>query len=199
MVDAEVGRVLDALEDSTFAKNTAVIFAADHGEGMGNHRMVIKGYLYDSAVRVPLAISWPGEVPENVCDRETLASGFDLAPTMCDYAGIPAMPKARGRSLRPALERRTKPDREFIASEAAGHGLMIRTAGYKYICYPDDPVCQLFDMKNDPWETRNVAAEAGHARALAEMLKHQKTWESRLEKYPGAPVSNNDAAGDETE
>ena len=77
-----------------------------------------------------------------------------------------------------------------------GHGLMIRTAGHKYICYPNDPVCQLFDMKKDPWETRNVAGDSKYAGALADMRKRQGEWESRLEKFPGAPVSNNDRDGD---
>ncbi|HTM50566.1 MAG TPA: sulfatase-like hydrolase/transferase [Bryobacteraceae bacterium] len=195
MVDAEVGRVLDALEDSSFAKNTVVIFASDHGEGMANHRMVIKGYLYDSAARVPLVISWPGELPERVRDEKHLASGFDLAPTICDFAGVETMPKSRGFSLKPLLEGRGAPQRDFIAAEAAGHGLMIRTAEYKHISYPNDSVCQLFDMKNDPWETRNVAGESKYAKALAGMEKRKAEWESRLEKYPGAPVSNNDQDG----
>jgi arylsulfatase A-like enzyme len=196
MVDAEVGRVLDALEDSAHAKNTVLIFASDHGEGMASHRMVIKGYLYDEAARVPMAISWPGELPEKA--RAThLASGFDFAPTVCDFAGVEPMPKARGVSLRPAVEHRRAPDRDFIAAEAAGHGLMIRSADHKYICYPNDPVVQLFDMKHDPWETKNVAGDAKYAGALAEMQKRQAAWDKRLEKYPGAPVSNNDREGGE--
>lgn len=197
MVDAEVGRVLDALEDSAFAKDTLIIFSADHGEGMANHRMVIKGYLYDSAARVPLVIAWPGSLPERVQDTTNLVSGLDFAPTVCDFAGVETMPKARGMSLRPLLEGRGKPQRDFIAGEAMGHGLMIRSPGYKYVCYPNDPLCQLFDVKNDPWETRNVASEAKHAVALAEMKKRQSQWESRLEKYPGAPVSNNDEGADD--
>ena len=191
MVDGEVGRVLDALDDSAFAKDTVVVFTADHGEGMGNHRMVIKGYLYDSAARVPLVISWPGALPEG--KREThLASGFDFAPTVCDFAGIESMPKGRGASLRPLLEGRGAPMRDYIAAQAAGHAAMIRTADYKYICYPDEPVCQLFDMKNDPWETRNLAGDAKYSGTLSEMKKRQAEWDSRLENYPGAPVSNND-------
>lgn len=192
MVDAEVGRVLDALEDSAFAKDTLVVFSVDHGEGMGCHQMVIKGYLYDEAARVPLVVSWPGALPEGVHDKTHLASGLDLAPTLCDFAGAPAMPKARGLSLRPLLEGRGAPQREFIAAEAMGHGFMIRTPQYKYISYPDDPVCQLFDMQADPWETKNLAPEMQHAAALAEMKKHETDWLKGLERNPGAPVSNGD-------
>ncbi len=190
MVDGDVGRVLDALEDSGFAQDTVVIFSSDHGEGMASHRMVIKGYLYDEAARVPLAISWPGELPEGVYDQTHLVSAMDFAPTVCDFAGAETMPKARGMSLRPLLEKRAAPEREFVATEAAGHGQLIRTTDYKYICYPDDPVAQLFDMKNDPWETRNVIGETKYASALAAMKKHKEEWDSRLERYPGAPVTN---------
>lgn len=198
MADAEVGRVLDALEDSAFAKNTAVIFTSDHGEGMANHRMVIKGFLYDSAARVPLVISWPGMLQEKTSDAAHLVSGFDFAPTVCDLAGVEPMPKARGMSLRPLLENRVAPQRDFIAAEAMGHGLMIRTADYKYICYPNDPVCQLFDMKNDPWETRNLASESNHSDALTDMKNRLAQWEAKLERYPGAPVSNGDGEDAET-
>jgi choline-sulfatase len=192
MADAEVGRVLDALEDSAFAKNTVIIFTTDHGEGMAHHRMVIKGFLYDSAARVPLVLSWPGNFQQKVSDSTHLASGLDFAPTVCDLAGVEAMPKARGISLRPIVEARGVPERDYVATEAMGHGMMIRTAGYKYISYPDDPVCQLFDMKNDPWETHNVASDSKHAAALTEMQKRKAQWEAKLERVPGAPVSNGD-------
>ncbi|MCL5271076.1 MAG: sulfatase-like hydrolase/transferase [bacterium] len=192
MVDAEVGRVLAALEDSAFARDTLVIFNADHGEGMASHRMVTKGYLYDEAARVPLVICWPGELPEGKMDTTTLVSGMDFAPTVCDYAGVAAMPKARGLSLRPLLEGRGAPERAYVAAEAAGHGQLIRTARYKYICYPDDPVCQLFDVQADPWETKNLAGEAAYAAALGEMKKYHAEWDKGLEKMPGAPVSNSD-------
>ena len=61
MVDAEIGRILDALEDSGRAKDTVVIFTTDHGEGSAHHHMVLKNYLYDEAAKVPLLVSWPGQ------------------------------------------------------------------------------------------------------------------------------------------
>jgi hypothetical protein len=64
MVDAEIGRVLDALADSPHARNTLVIFSADHGEANGELGLLTKGFLYDSAARVPLVVSWPGHIPE---------------------------------------------------------------------------------------------------------------------------------------
>ena len=100
MVDAAIGRILDALENSPHAGNTLVAFTSDHGDAMGRHRLVHKLSLYDPAVRVPMIVAWPGQVAENHVDRTHLVSGFDLTPTLCDYAGTAAPPEMRGRSLR---------------------------------------------------------------------------------------------------
>jgi choline-sulfatase len=181
MVDAEIGRELDALEDSGLADNTVVFFTSDHGDGMGCHKTVQKGFLYDEAAAVPFVVSWPGKTAEGVQDTTHLVSGLDFAPTLCDFAGIEAPPKARGRSLRPLLEQKPTQWREFLVSESAIRGRMVRTPEWKLITYKDDPVEQLFDMKNDPWETRNLISEAEHAGVVSDLKKRLTEWEGRLE------------------
>ena len=184
MVDAEIGRVLDALEDSAYADNTVVIFSSDHGEGRARHQMVTKGYLYDEAAKVPLVVFWPGEIAEGKRDTEHLVSGLDFAPTVCDYAGIESPPKARGRSLRPLLEGRSTTWREFVVSSSAITGRMVRTAGYKYIVYRDDATDQLFDVKSDPWETKNLAGEAKYASIVEDHRNILADWEAPFELAP---------------
>ncbi len=181
MVDAEIGRALDALEDAGLARNTLVVFSSDHGDGMGCHKTVQKGFLYDEAAAVPFVVSWPGQVAEGVQDTAHLVSGLDLAPTLCDYAGIETPPKARGLSLRPLLEQKPAPWREFLVSESNIKGRMVRTSDYKFITYKDDPVEQLFDMKADPWETKNLAGEARCAGVMADLKKRLSEWEGQLE------------------
>jgi len=181
MVDAEIGRVLDALEDAGLAGNTLVVFTSDHGDGMGCHKLVQKMYFYDEATAVPFVASWPGRVAEGLKDTTHLVSGLDFAPTLCDFAGIEAPPKARGRSLRPLLEQKPVDWREFVVSESAIKGRMVRTPEYKLITYKDDPVEQLFDMRADPWETRNLIGEAKHADTVATLKKRLADWEGRLE------------------
>ncbi|MBM4049678.1 MAG: DUF4976 domain-containing protein [Planctomycetes bacterium] len=181
MVDAEIGRVLDALEDSGLVENTVVVFSADHGDGMGCHKLVQKMYFYEQAAAVPFVVSWPGHVAEGALDAKHLVSGLDFAPTLCDYAGIEAPPKARGRSLRPLLEGKPTAWREFIVSESAITGRMVRTPEWKLITYKGDPTEQLFDMKNDPWETRNLATEAKHAAVMSDLKKRLADWEGHLE------------------
>ena len=187
MVDAEIGRILDALEDAGHAKNTVVVFTADHGEGSGHHQLVLKNFLYDDAAKVPLIVSCPGRIPSGIQDTAHFASGTDIAPTIFDYAGVKSPPNVVGRSLRPLLEGKRVEWRDFVAAEAANGGRMIRTANYKYIVYPNDPVEQLFDWKKDPGETRNVAGESWYASALRDHRRLLQEWTSRLIVAPAVP------------
>jgi choline-sulfatase len=186
MVDAEIGRLLDALEDTGRAQNTVVIMTSDHGEGSGHHQMVLKNYLYDEAAKVPLFVSWPGQTPAGKQDTAHLVSGIDIAPTICDYAGVAAPPDVTGRSLRPLVEGRNVQWREMVAAEVARGGRMVRTSECKYIVYPNDPVEQLFDWKTDSGETRNLASDSRHARALEAHRRLLKDWEGRLKLAPNA-------------
>jgi arylsulfatase A-like enzyme len=186
MVDAEIGRVLNALDESGQADNTLIVLTSDHGEGMARHQTVLKNFLYDEAAKVPLLVSWPGHVRKGVRDSGHLVSGVDVISTMCDYAGIAGPPKARGRSLRPLLEGKSCKWREFVAAEVVTTGRMIRTPDYKYVTFTNSAVEQLFDMTNDPGETRNLIDEAKYGSVVADHKKLLEEWESQLEVAPGA-------------
>lgn len=184
MVDAEVGRVLDALADSAYAKDTLIVFTSDHGEGRGRHQTLTKGFLYDEAAKVPLIVSWPGEIASGARDEESLVSGLDFAPTVCDYAGIAPPPKVRGRSIRPLLEGSNDPWREFLVSSSSITGRMVRTSQYKYISYRGDPIDQLFDMQADPWETKNLSGQAKYDDVIADHRKMLADYEAPFELAP---------------
>ena len=189
MVDADIGRILDALEDSGQADNTVVVLTADHGEGLGRHMHVSKWYPYEEAAKVPMIVSCPGRIAENHKDASHLVSGLDVMSTMCDYAGIKPPPNALGRSLRPLLERKPTEWREFVASEHHVIGRMIRTGRYKYVRYENDPVEQLFDMKADPWETKNLYDDAKYASIVADHRKLLKEWQARLKPVAPTPMA----------
>jgi arylsulfatase A-like enzyme len=186
MLDADVGRVLDALEETGQAENTIVLLTADHGEGRGRHGHVQKWYPYEESVKVPLIVSCPGRIAEGRCDVTHLVTGLDVMNTFCDYAGVEP-PAHLGRSLRPLLEGKPIEWREFVASEHHIVGRMIRTERFKYVQYQDDPVEQLFDMKSDPWETRNLSTDAQYADVLADHRKLLAEWQSRLEPVDPTP------------
>ncbi len=187
-VDAEIGRILQTLEDYGYAKDTLIVFTSDHGEGLAHHQMVRKNTLYDESAKVSLIFSWPGHIPENRTDTTHLVSGLDITPSLCDYAGIKPPKNMRGRSLRPILEGKSVPAKNFIVTEVSNNtGRMVRTPSFKYITYKDNSVEQFFDMRTDPGETKNLAASSRYALVLAEHRKMLRDWESRLDVPPNAP------------
>ncbi len=184
-VDREIGVLLNTLQDTGLDKNTLIVFTSDHGEGRARHGSVLKNFLYEEAVNVPLLISFPGRLPENVVDRTHLVSGLDVAATICDFAGIPLPPHVKGRSLKPLAEERTITWREFVVAEVMrDQGRMIRTERFKLIAYRNDPLLQLFDLQNDPLETRNLAQEAHYRSEVKALGKLLTRWEATLNHAP---------------
>ena len=163
-VDRQIGVVLAALRETKLDQKTIVVFASDHGEGMGGHRWVQKASFYEESVRVPLIISGPGITRRGAVDRSSLTSLVDILPTFCDYANIPAPRDVRGTSLRAAVEGRPL-GRKFAVSELRygdekREGRMLRGARHKYVVFnggarPE----QLFDLMTDPGEVQNLALD----------------------------------------
>ncbi len=187
-LDAEIGRILQALEDCGHAKDTLIVLTSDHGEGLAHHQMVRKNTLYDESAKVPLLFSWPGHISENRTDSFHLVSGLDIMPTLCDYAGIKTPKNMRGRSLRSILESVVFSwGRTIITEVSSNTGRMLRTQRYKYITYKDNLVEQLFDMRDNPGETNNLATSSKYASYLPEYRRMLEDWESRLDVPPNVP------------
>jgi len=190
MVDAEIGRIVSALDETGQRGDTLVVFIADHGEGCGHHTMVRKSSFYDESVKVPMIMSCPRSIPAGK-EETCLSSGLDLFPTFCDYAGVETPKVMRGVSLRPVLESGKTPSRGFIASEAASNNAqMIRSERYKYIAYKNDPVEQLFDMEKDPGETVNLLGDPSSGSVLDEHRNILRGWVADLDVAPGVPEEN---------
>jgi len=186
-VDAQIGRILDALREAGLEENTLVVFTSDHGEMDGCHGMIHKSQFYDESARVPLLISGPG-IAVGV-DREHPVSTVELLPTFCDFAGISAPGGLPGRSLKPLARGNPPPDsRNFVVSEN-NLGRMLRTARYKYCLYQKgDPRETLFDMDADPGEMNSLAGDPGSESVLKEHRALLKDW---VEKT-GDPVGWDD-------
>ena len=187
MLDSDVGRILDALEASDQAGNTIIVFTSDHGDGRGRHKHVSKWYPYEEAVKVPLVISWPGQIAQGHRDATHLVSGIDIMTTLCDYAGIKPPPGVTSLSLRGLLEKRNVQWRQFIVAEFRIGGRMVRSGRYKYVHFEGDDIEQLFDMKNDPWETTNLYQSAKLASILSDHRKMLKDWNTSLKPRPTPP------------
>lgn len=164
IVDRQIGEILTALESSKHAGNTAVIFFADHGEGMAAHRMVTKyGVFYEESNRVPFLASGPGIIAGRRI--QGVASLLDLLPTMLDYASLPVPESLAGRSLAGALSGASDDTgNPYAAAEWHDEfkdytvpGRMICDENYKYICYLEPDSEELFDLKADRLEKKNLA------------------------------------------
>jgi len=161
-VDDNIGRLLHQLDEFGLARNTLVIFTADHGEMLGAHGMRGKACFYEESVHIPLLMRLPAVIRAGSV-VETPVSQADLFPTILDYLGVSA-PAVDGRSLRPVVE--GKPGyADFAVSEwsPVSPNLMVRTRDLKLMIANQAGARSqdaLFDLKQDPYEKRNLLAPA---------------------------------------
>ncbi|MDQ0468746.1 choline-sulfatase [Labrys wisconsinensis] len=171
-VDAQVGRLLRALEATGLRDDTIVIFTSDHGEMLGERGLWYKMSWFEGSARVPLLVSAPGRYrPGRVGASVSLV---DLLPTLVEMAGGDPADLAGGpsdgRSLVPHCEGRGGHDEvigEYLAEGAVAPLMMIRRGPWKFVHSPADPD-QLYDLEADPDEVHNLAEAADHAATLAE-------------------------------
>ena len=183
VVDQLIAQVLQALNNSPYAGNTMIVFTSDHGEMAGSHQLRTKNYMYEEATAVPLIICPPGKATGAAVDNRHLVSGLDILPTMCDYAGL-AIPKSfEGVSLRGLIENpNTEPKsgwRDHLVLEINDRTVvrMVRSERYKYIVYAEGAVReQLFDLRSDPGETRNLAQQPSAKKIMATHRDMLREW-----------------------
>lgn len=172
-VDRHMGTVLDALDASGQAENTLVILLSDHGDHAGSHRLEHKTFFYDEAARVPWVMRLPGRIRAGTIeDAGMVATGLDLMATCCDYAGVETPRHCRGQSQRPVAEGASgAPRREWVYGENAV-SRMVCTHDWKYVRYGDGPHAEhLYDLKNDPGETRNALGDSAASPILPGLRK----------------------------
>ncbi|MVW71828.1 choline-sulfatase [Bordetella sp. 15P40C-2] len=164
-VDAQVGRLLDALRAMDLDESTVVVFTADHGDMLGERGLWYKWVHFEPAVRIPLLISVPGR--RRAAVRHELVSLVDIFPTVLDLAGVhvpdDALPALDGRSLADGLGVQQNETTGVVYGEMNGEGahapcLMLRKAWWKLIV-ADSDAPQLFDLQNDPHEQCNLAGK----------------------------------------
>lgn len=179
-LDAQIGRIIAALEENGQLENTLIVMAGDNGLAVGSHGLLGKQNLYEHSMRVPLIMAGPG-IPANE-QRNQLVYIFDISPTIAEYLNLSLPPTVEGESLRPMIENPQLPGRQaaFFAYRDLQRG--VRTAdGWKHIQYQVDGVHteQLFDLNVDPYETENLTADSTHGAKLSEMRELLKQESAR--------------------
>jgi arylsulfatase A-like enzyme len=218
-IDDNVGRLLDHLDERGLADNTLVIYTSDQGFFLGDHGWFDKRLMYDESLQMPMLMRWPAQIEAGSrCD--TIITNVDFAATFLDVCGIDvaeALPTSQGRSFLPVLRGQIIedwPDAAYyrywehddpIHAAPAHYG--IRTTHHKLIYYYGaglgvpgasdqilEPEWELYDLRNDPAELRNVADDPAYAEVRAELEEKLAAYQSRYadEPYTGPDTPHPD-------
>ena len=196
VMDRAVGDILDALDVSGQANNTAVVFTSEHGEMLGDHGLLEKRTLYQESVKVPLLMRVPGlannerRVPGHV-------SVIDLVPTLLELMGDPVPGHLDGESRLPVLKGNATLEQNDVFVQWNGRGdrdlggsdvnravstswrSMVSADGWKLnLCASDQ--CELYDLNTDPHEEVNLFSEPAHQDRIRNMAAGIRSWMDSL-------------------
>jgi arylsulfatase A-like enzyme len=177
-LDEHIGRILYKLENSKFAKNTIVIYAADHGLAMGSHGLLGKQSVYEHSMGCPLIFSGSG-IPKNQ-SSEAFTYLLDIFATICHLTGVTTPPEIEGKNLQPIWEGKQSTVRETLFLSFKKVQRAIRDDKWKLIRYPEINFSQLFDLKNDPDELYNLAEKTEFQGKIKDLSAKLKEWQSKI-------------------
>ncbi|UZO82302.1 sulfatase-like hydrolase/transferase [Aquimarina sp. ERC-38] len=195
-LDAQIGRVINALKASGAYQNTIIVLAGDSGLAVGNHGLMGKQNIYDEdGTHIPFIISGGLLKQEDKGRREdALCYNFDIMPTLCDMAGIKTPASVSGKSLLPLINNEVESVRTNLYYAYRQHQRAYRKGNFKLIEYVRAPdknkkrgdiitgsrVTQLFDLSKDPWETFNLADFPEYAAKVVSMRNEMKSKATEL-------------------
>jgi len=171
-LDAQVGRVLNALEQNGLKDNTIVVFTSDHGYHMGEHDHYQKRTLFEYSARIPLIISYPGQRKKGQ-RTGSLVEMIDFYPTLCELAGLEYPENISGKSMVPVLKNPRKKIRKDAFTQTVFDGYSVITDQYRYIRWGEggEGMVELYDIQNDPGEMHNLAAEEKYGKVMEKLDK----------------------------
>ena len=208
-IDDNIGRLIDYLEETGELDNTIIIYTSDQGFMLGEHDFIDKRWMYEESLRVPFIVRYPGYVKVG-STSDAIINNVDFAPTLLEMAGIATPDFMQGRSFLPILKGERIPEWKKVTyyrywmhmthhDNPAHYG--IRTDSYKLIFYyglpldapgalapPTTPGWELYDLRTDPQELRNVYAEPQYGEVVKTLKKALLEEKKRIgdtdDKYP---------------
>ncbi len=189
-LDFEIGRLLDALHESGEEDNTIIVFTGDNGLAVGQHGWLGKEDIYEHGVRIPLIFAGPG-IAKNV-RNSAFVYLYDVFPTLCDKAGVDIPDSVDGKSFAHLLDGENGEvfrERLYLIFDEFVRG--VKDSDFKLIEYrngdeEEDSWTFLYDIKNDPWETVNLADKAEYKAKVEQMrnliIQYRDEWEEQ--KHP---------------
>jgi len=178
-MDAQIGRILDALEASGKADNTYIIFTSDHGLAVGRHGFMGKQNAYEHSVRVPFIMVGPGmEAGRSIEERIYLQ---DVVPTVMELAGAEVPGHVDFRSLLPLINDEAKAHYPAIYGAYKGKQRMVIEDDWKLIVYPDVPVLRLYNLAEDPLEVHDLAEDPDQAPRIRQLFARLQALQKELD------------------
>jgi arylsulfatase A-like enzyme len=178
-MDAQVGRVVEALDKLGLAENTIIVMTSDHGYHMYQHGLWQKMSLFENSARVPLIVAAPG-AKGNGKSAAGMAELVDLYPTLADLCGLQAPDYLDGQSQRPLLDDPSQSVKDAAFTQVRRgnfDGYSIRTAKWRYTLWDDGQRGeQLYDMQADAEETNNLADDPKHAQTVAQLRERLREY-----------------------
>ncbi|MBI9073286.1 MAG: sulfatase [Melioribacteraceae bacterium] len=171
-VDESIGRILNYLDENGLAKNTIVVYTSDQGFYLGEHGWYDKRFMYEESHSMPLVIRYPKQIPSGQVS-DLMALNLDFAPTFLDFANVTIPNDVQGNSLRNILEN-NKTDNwrksvyyHYYEYPHGWHKVKkhcgVRTEDHKLIHFYDDDIWELYDLKKDPNELKNIYTDPSYA------------------------------------
>ena len=183
LIDHQVGRLMNCLDEMGLAENTIIVYASDHGDWLGDHGLVLKGPMhYEGLLRVPLIMRGPGVPADTINDNPV--STMDLAATFTDYGGATPLLPQHAASLKPVVEGREQ--RDYTRNEwgllptRAGVELSLQTVRTRTMKLTKDMISgagEMYDLAADPHEMTNLFDDPAHA-------KTRQTLEALIDQRP---------------
>jgi arylsulfatase A-like enzyme len=200
-IDRAAGRMIETLRKRGLLENTIIVYTSDNGFYLGEHGLAGKWLMHEESIRVPMLAAGPGIASGRRIHEMTL--NIDIAPTLLELAGQPAVPSMQGRSLLPFLRGDNPAWREewFYEHVFNAQGWIsptdgVRIRNWKYVRYPKEtPVFEeLYDTATDPLEERNLARDPKHNATLQYCRKRREIWSGALDRWrPDQPWQDPDA------
>ncbi len=181
-MDAQLGRVLNALQKKGIADNTILVYTSDHGLALGQHGLMAKQNMYDHSIRIPFLIKGPGL--QKGKQISSLTCQMDIFPTLCELAGIKIPETIDGKSLVSLINGRKQFIYESAFSAYKDLQRMIKKDGWKMVRYYRSEIShtgservQLFNVEEDPWEINNLAGRPQYLPLLRELSELMRQWQ----------------------
>ena len=205
LVDDNVGRVLDYLDESGLAENTIVVYTSDQGFYLGEHGWFDKRFIYDESFKTPLLVRWPGVVEAGSRSSE-MVQNLDFAQTLLDAAGLPQPADMQGESLMPLLTGDTSSWTrdgvyyhyyEYPAVHMVKRHYGIVTEDYKLVHFYDDvDEWELYDRRADPRELTSVYDDPAYAEVVDRLKGRTIGYARLLRRFGGAGPAVHGVSGE---